>query len=642
MSPAKPSPPVTLHRVLFRLLSLRFFLPLISLTFLFLCLTAYFSDQSLKQHQAQLSRSTAQLVDQYIDQGIRQLDFIARLIPAEPDQRELTHFIHENQLAFGMFETIYYLDDSNAIRLIVPPDDRYLGLDMSNLPYFDEMDSTRKPALSRPFISLRTGEPTVYLSTPLAEGRLIGALSLNGVQRHVAHLNETTADSTIFVLDHSGMLLAHPDTQLVKEQTNISNLDIFRRGLQTDTTLIYRDRGVLLLASSARTPLTDWLIICQTPLALSWQPYLWIWAAALALSLLLWLALWRNLNRSLHQNIIQPVETLSHSTAALASGNYQAVEQIAAASFFSELNQLSVDFLKMSRSLQLEHDQLEEKVELRTQELTALNEELLATNQELSDALSRLQQAQEYLVRSEKRAALGSLVVGIAHEVNTPIGTAITISSHLQELLAVTRSRYETKTMTRHDFMLFLDESREAFVLLLTSLQKAAQLIRSFKQVSVDQSAEQRQHFFVAAQLDAVIAGLRSSLPAFAHSVEVDCAPDLEMNSYPGAFAHIVRSLMLNSHLHGYDSVSDGPIELTARSNDGEIILTCRDYGQGIAPEIRERIFDPFFTTRRGSGSIGLDLYVVYNIVTQQLSGRIECESTLGQGTTFTVTIPSC
>ncbi len=758
-----------LEGVLLRHVFTRLFLPLLALGLTILCYAAYYSDRSLKEQQQQTALSTAQLIDQYLEQSDLMLEALARLPAASPST--LNDFMSSSREAYGIFETIYYLDANNRISLLVPPDPRYQGLDMSNLPYFQQIFNDDRLAVSRPFTSLRTGEPTVYLAKVLAEGRLVGALNLGRIQQQISNLNQNDTGSQIFLLDRSGTLLAHPDQQKVKEQVNFSTLEIFKSGLRNNSTMIYQADGLLLLGSSAKTSRTGWIVINQTPLLHAWGPYLPALLIGAPLALLLWFILWHNLGSSLRRDIIAPLVSLSQNTAALASGDYQQAKALALRSYFRELDQLLLDFYNLSHTLaerqtalsksekryrslfdqvpvglfrltadgkvsdanpafgellacskrpassslffkdlhtdpkdykfddftstvgdtfeyetqlrrfdgriiwarvklrgietsdascffdasleditqrklaaaelQAAHDRLESQVEMRTQELGAVNEELNAINQELLQTLDKLQATQQDLIVSEKRAALSNLVVGVAHEVNTPLGAAITVSSHLKELLAEALKNYEQNKLSRTSFLAFITDAQEAVNLLLSSLQRAAALIKNFRQISVNQSGEKAQTFNLLHHLEAVISNLRSTNPDFSrHQIELACPDDLELNSFPSAFAHIANALLLNAHLHGFGSAEQGSIRICASLNAKELSLSFEDNGKGIAPDFKSKIFDPFFTTRRGAGSIGLDLYIVANIVTQQLAGSIECQSEVGKGTKFLLTLP--
>ncbi|WP_378953889.1 ATP-binding protein [Pelosinus sp. sgz500959] len=292
-------------------------------------------------------------------------------------------------------------------------------------------------------------------------------------------------------------------------------------------------------------------------------------------------------------------------------------------------------------ALRQAYDQLETKVELRTQDLLAINQELQSVNQESAQNLEQLKQAQTYLVESEKMASLGNLVAGIAHEINTPIGVSVTAVSHLQVITKEFNELYESGNLSRKGLTDYLAESDEAATIIFSNLERASQLIRSFKQVSVDQSNETMRIFNVKKYLGEVLLSLQPKLKRTHYKINVECDEELEIYSFPGAFAQIITNLIMNSLMHAYEPDDIG--EITIRiiiEKDETVHLTYSDDGQGMEDIVLEKIFNPFFTTKRGMGGTGLGLSVLYNIVTQQFGGTIECVSELSKGTTFIIDFP--
>jgi len=247
---------------------------------------------------------------------------------------------------------------------------------------------------------------------------------------------------------------------------------------------------------------------------------------------------------------------------------------------------------------------------------------------------------QHQMVESEKLAALGGLVAGMAHEINTPVGIAVTAASHLVDRTEELRGAWQAGSMKRSTLDHFIEGVEDAGRLILTNLERSNELVQSFKQVAVDQSSEARRTFTVQEYLEDILRSLRPSLKRAPHLIDVDCDPGLSITSYPGALAQVVTNLVMNSVVHAYDDGVSGRISLQATKQDGGIRLRYSDDGRGIPDDIRQRIFDPFFTTRRTQGGSGLGLHIVYNLVTQRLGGTISVESAAGQGTQFTVDIP--
>lgn len=276
---------------------------------------------------------------------------------------------------------------------------------------------------------------------------------------------------------------------------------------------------------------------------------------------------------------------------------------------------------------------LEHRVEERTIALQQANEELAST-------LETLKRAQEDLVRSEKLAALGSLVAGIAHELNTPIGNTLMVASTLIDQTHVFSVSYENG-LKRSALEGFIRDVGKAGDIMVRNLHRAADLVTSFKQVAVDQTSSQRRQFNLAEVIGEIVLTLWPSIKKTAFSVAQNIDKDILMDSYPGPLGQILTNLVNNALIHGFDNCQTGLISITGRSLDNEWVeLTVADDGVGIPPENLKRIYDPFFTTKMGSGGTGLGLNITHNIVTGVLGGRITVESEVGQGTSFTLTLP--
>jgi signal transduction histidine kinase len=266
--------------------------------------------------------------------------------------------------------------------------------------------------------------------------------------------------------------------------------------------------------------------------------------------------------------------------------------------------------------------------------------EVQRTADELRTALGDLERARGHLVQSEKMAALGQLVAGVAHEINTPVGVALTAVTYLAERTGEFQRQFAGGQMRRSDLQSYVELAGESADLLRFNIQRAAQLIKSFKQVAVDQTSEQHRSFELRSYLEQLIASLTPEVRKAGHGLTLDCPDGIEMASYPGALAQVLSNLVANAMLHAYDKGAAGTIAISAAPAGDEVVLTVRDNGRGIPPEHLPRIYDPFFTTRRGEGGSGLGLHIVFNIVSETLRGRIACDSVVGEGTSFVATLP--
>ena len=252
----------------------------------------------------------------------------------------------------------------------------------------------------------------------------------------------------------------------------------------------------------------------------------------------------------------------------------------------------------------------------------------------LQDSLKELHRTQTQLVESEKMAALGGLVAGVAHEINTPLGIGVTAASYLTLKVQEYKAQYHNKTLTRKDFEVFLDSAVTSSEMILSNLSRAAHLITSFKQIAVDQSSEERRIFKIKPYLDDI---LQSVAPRISHTIIVSCPDNLEVCSYPGAFSKIITNLLMNSLQHGFADQDKGTITIHISQDNSDILLQYHDNGQGMTAEHLKKIFNPFFTTKRGKGATGLGMHLVYRLVTQTLGGHIDSHSILKEGITFKI-----
>ncbi len=275
------------------------------------------------------------------------------------------------------------------------------------------------------------------------------------------------------------------------------------------------------------------------------------------------------------------------------------------------------------------NDELEQRVARRTGQLSDANAELVRT-------VEQLREAQRHLVESEKMAALGSLVAGVAHEINTPLGISVTAASHLDESLRAIESQVSTAPAGTAPA---LETARQSVDLVLRNLRRADQLVKSFKQVAVDQSAETPRSIDVRDYIGEVLVSLQPKLRRRPIRIEVTCPPDLSIRTFAGAVYQLLMNLVVNSAMHGFGEDEPGTIRIDVARCDDAIELVYRDDGRGMPPEVRARVFEPFFTTRRGSGGTGLGMHIAYNLVTQVLRGTIRCDD-VGRGVSFTIRFP--
>ncbi|MEI6414693.1 MAG: ATP-binding protein, partial [Pseudomonadota bacterium] len=254
--------------------------------------------------------------------------------------------------------------------------------------------------------------------------------------------------------------------------------------------------------------------------------------------------------------------------------------------------------------------------------------------------VERLKKTQESLVQSEKLASLGSVVAAVAHELNTPIGNALTVATSFSKK-TVTFQQEAKQSLRRSVLDTYTQDSLMASELIERNITRAAELITSFKQVAIDQTSSQRRHFNLRETLAEVLSTLRPTFKNSPHHVEIHIPGDIALDSFPGPLGQIVTNFVNNALLHAFDAEYIGIMKINGKTlNRDQVLLVFSDNGKGIAPEHLKRIYDPFFTTRLGTGGSGLGLNIVHNIITGLLGGKIRVDSTLGAGTTFEVILP--
>ena len=307
----------------------------------------------------------------------------------------------------------------------------------------------------------------------------------------------------------------------------------------------------------------------------------------------------------------------------------------------TDLAGIAIGRMRHERELQRHRAHLEELVAERTAALTLAKEQSEQANRELAAALENLSITQEELVRRDKLAALGALVAGIAHELNTPIGNGLVVATTMAERTREIQASF-LDGLRRSELESYLSQAGEADAIMLRNLQRAADLVSSFKQIAVDRASSQRRSFLLRQFVGELMLPMSTPLKAAGVSLTQDVPDGLAMDSYPGPLGQVLGNLVENCLRHAFDGRSGGSITVAARaSDDGQgITVSVADTGVGISADDLTHIYDPFFTTKLGSGGSGLGLHVAHNIVTGVLGGHIDATSS-PQGTTFTVQLPA-
>lgn len=607
MEKVKDSP--YLRQVFLRILFFRLFIPIMIVALIAIVGVGCFGKRNLENRQNQIVQSVSHIVEYHLDHGKRILDAVAKVAETS-EGADLSIFMKSTWEAYGYFETMYCLDKDNKITLMMPSDVRYTGLDMSNLPDFKENAGTKNFIISRPFISLLTGTPTVYLIRPLSRGGyVIGELNLRLFQQEIANITSKPGRDFVFIMDQTGTLLAHPSLDLVKQRTNMSNLKIFNSTLEGHGNGIYSYNGNKVLGSAARVEGTGWVVVDQTPLYVFSSEYAWTLGLTLLALLVIWLTLLLNLRKQLDRYVVTPMEQLSQGTNALTTGDYSQANALSSIpTAFAELSKLSSDFQTMSTKLQARENAIKEQQEL-----------ILKAEKEQREALEKA------LIMKDEFISL------ISHELKTPLNV-IYSAIQLIECVYFNQVTDRVKELIGNIKQNTFRQLRLANNLLDITRLNSGQFKLNMKNIDI-------------VFLTKVIA---ESVELYANQKNIEMFFESNVESKiisidEEKYERIILNILSNAIKF---TGNDGTITVILNENKESNLIQIKvtDTGIGIPKDKQELIFERFGQvdsnlSRQAEGTgIGLSLV---KLLVNILGGIIEVESELGVGSTFIITVPA-
>jgi len=327
---------------------------------------------------------------------------------------------------------------------------------------------------------------------------------------------------------------------------------------------------------------------------------------------------------SLSNRIVEVIDLIIEASSKVAKGDFK----ITLPDFsIYEVNLLKKSMSRTALILKTSRDNLEKRVIKRTAEL--------------EESLIQLKNTQSKLVETKKMACLGELVAGVAHEINTPVGISLTGVTFLLDETEIITKKYAKDDMSKEEFEEYLKTSKNIGGQINTNLVRTAKLVRSFKQIAIDQTHEEIRTFPLNSYIQEVLISISNITKKINIKVIVECDKNIKINSYPGAFSQIITNLIINSINHAFGKKEKGIINISVIQEGNGLKLIFKDNGKGISTENIEKIFEPFFTTNREYGGSGLGLSIIYNIITSKLKGTITCDSKIEEGVEFTIYIPS-
>lgn len=581
--------------------------------------------------------------------------FVSESFVQQASPEEMQKLLGNMHNELNAFDNLIVTNAGGVITNIYPYDAALIGRSMMDHDYFKNTITSKAPQISQVRINETTSKIVIVITQPIInrKGELTGVLLQNIKLDLLYDMAEDakigqSGQTIIFTADGKVIAPQNNKIQGLIDLVPAPIVEMFKKDLRS-VGQFTRDDGEEIIVATIRVKTPGWGIMVSVSQGEVLQSfYDSVKYGILAFCIIFFLlAIASSL---VFNRLFRSITIVTEQFASMNEGTFSStkISEELIESAPQELRKLCSTFNTMSETIQNNmevikktNDQLEIKVELRTQDLLAMNEELKAVNEELQQTLETLRQTQTQLIQSEKMASLGNLVAGISHEINTPVGVGVTATSHLQKITQDFIKLYEGGGLRRQDLMEYLSDSKEATTIIFSNLERASQLIQSFKQVSVDQSSEEKRVFNVKHYLGEILLSLHPKLKKTQHKIIVDCDENLDVDGFPGAFGQIITNLVMNSLIHAYEPEQVGKIEIVIKKQaNNQIYLTYSDDGKGMSQEIVGKIFNPFFTTKRGKGGTGLGLYILYNIIAQQFGGTIQCISKLGKGTKFIIGFP--
>ncbi len=605
--------------------------------------------QHVRAESIELARNFEQLIDA-LEGRLAALTALSPEMPPAQIQRFLDAAVAE-----GGFKAIYLVGENGRVAYAAAPESprnarqNLLGADLSRNPLFSSARELGRRVWSDRYLSPLNGEGTVGLAIPFGDQVLLGELAPNAVHDAIRNTAEQL-DYPVLVVDRAG-------EYVVGE--NVAEGDRLRNWAADLRSAPFKPEGDIREMSFSGAPYDtgmvrsnklEWTFMVANPAGHNNPRVRVIFLMVLggfAISLLLAIVLapfWAS-------PMTGALSDLIAQTRALTGGKFG---RRVTRGPIQEFNQLATDMESMAeavRQRQAELEQSEERLVQTLRTLQSLNVELESrverrtadlarANSELSAAMETLTMAQGELVRSEKLAALGNLVGGVAHELNTPIGNGVMAVSTVYDHVREFRRRMESG-LWRPSLEAFVDRVERGSEIAVRNLQRAHELLASFKQVAIDQASAQRRQFMLSEVIDEILLTLQPTFKRTPFKLRCRIPADLTMDSYPGPLGQVLTNLLTNSLQHGFEGRASGQVDITAeREDDGRVCLEVADDGMGIAPDMLDRIFDPFVTSKLGRGGNGLGLHIVWNTVTGVLGGSISVDSKPERGTRFRIILP--
>ncbi|MDC7235665.1 MAG: ATP-binding protein [Spirochaetales bacterium] len=512
-----------------------------------------------------------------------------------------------------------------------------IGNDLSYNPLYLDAIEYRKPVWSDKYLSLLAGDTTIGVAVPGGQYVAIAEVSIDYLLSAI-RLAVGSEYLDVWVIDRLGEVVIDTERVFTPGVDNLMGLDFVQQAARENITLLDVDyNGVRYNVASSHSDFLGWIFLTRMPAGLA-HPDIYSRIVDMFILVIFQGLLIVMITPLASSPVSRSMRDLAVYASELSGSKVQppwvsqSVREINVLA--DNLKFLADEIRQRENSLKELNSELEDRVVQRTRELRSANRELEKSVQDLN-------MMRDELVEAEKLSALGALVAGVSHELNTPLGNALmAVSTVYEHHLAFTGISGEDLTV--QDLESYKEHVGTGIEISQRNLEKAAELVRSFKQVAADQTSSKRRSFSLEDMLSELLLTLQPLTKRTPVSIIRKLQPGISMNSYPGILGQIITNLITNAVQHGYGSGEEGLIILSSQQlEEDEVVITIQDFGKGMSKTVSKKIFEPFFTTRQGQGGTGLGLSIAFNGARQVLGGNLEVESEPGGGTLFTLRLPA-
>lgn len=574
------------------------------------------STQIIRDELSKNEERHIRLMVDYIDHTLKQPLDEVKLLAASLESGS-SYNDSDIELLADVVTTIYphirsveIANDDGIIEKTFSDNEQNLGYDISGYDYFRRAKKSKEIHWSASYFSSDYKEALVSLVIPFNGGYILLHLSLNNLKDFTSDTLYEDTGLLYSITDQYAVYVSHMDLDKVLLRENDPDFNRLRdmwNGDVIQSEVEYY--GEVYYTYNHFIHDVGWMVTLYKSRSVVLRP-VYIMVGLLLIITFALLTLGVLIGQRISKKISLPIKELVDASMLVAKGEYNV---IMTHTTVDELKQLNETFIKMSDNIKSSHTVLE----------------------------NELQASREQLILSEKMAALGELVAGVTHEINTPIGIIVTSSSFMESAVRDLMKFYTEGKLSKAKFDEFCDNAQESTKIILSNSKRAADLIRSFKSVAVDQTSMHIREFKLKNYTEEILESLHHHTKNRGINISVNCNHEVTVKSYPGSYSQVINNLIMNSMIHGFPDDKPGEISIDIMEEDAHILIVYRDTGVGIGPDVINKIFDPFFTTKRDDGGSGLGMNIVYTVITENLKGEITCSSRVGEWTEFRITFPS-